>query len=135
MIKDLEVEENVAFQGKVARDKLLQLYKEYDFLLFPSNFNEPLGVVLLEAMSQKLPIIATKAGAIPEVITHEVNGLLVTPEDSIMMAEAVKRLVETPSLAQKISSNGIRRIREEFNTDKIMDRLEDYLKRRLTIDT
>lgn len=130
LISNLKIENKVEFKGKVTHDRLLKLYKDYDFLLFPSIFQEPSGVVLIEAMSQGLPIVATNTGGIPELITHRVNGLLVPPEDSKKMAEAVKRLIDNQFLAQKISNNGIEIIREKFSEDKIIGLIDDYLKKK-----
>lgn len=142
LINNLKIGNHIKFHGKVDRNQLLKIYKDYDLFLLPSTFREPFGVVLIEAMSQGVPIVATDTGGIPEVITHELNGLLVSPEDSIKMAEAVKRLIDNPLLAQEISNNGIKIVRKKFNQNRIIVLIENYLKktvytknRRLKIET
>jgi len=131
LMQSLKIEKQVKFHGKVDRGQLLNIYEDYDLLLLPSIFQEPLGVVLIEAMARGVPVVATDTGGIPEVITHEVNGLLVSPENSIKMAEAVKRLIDNPLLAQEISNNGIKTVRENFNQNRIIVLIENYLKKRV----
>lgn len=128
-INSLKIEKHVKFHGKIDRSQLFKLYRDYDLFLLPSTFEEPFGVVLIEAMSQGVPIVATDTGGIPEVITHEVNGLLVSPENSIQMAEAVKRLIDNPLLAQEISNNGIKIVQKKFNQNRIIVLIENYLKK------
>lgn len=128
---NLKIEKHVKFHGKVDRGQLLKIYQDYDLFLLPSIFQEPFGVVLIEAMARGVPVVATDTGGIPEVISHEVNGLLVSPEDSIKMAEAVKRLIDNPLLAQKLSNNGIRTVREKFNQNRIIVLIENYLKKKV----
>lgn len=76
------------------RDKLLL---EVDVFVLPS-YNEGLPMALLEAMSLALPVITTPVGGIPEVVTHEYNGLLVQPGDIYLLSEAIKKLIKDESL-------------------------------------
>lgn len=131
LIQSLKIEKHVKFHGKVDRSQLLKIYQDYDLFLLPSIFREPFGVVLIEAMAKGVPVVATDTGGIPEVITHELNGLLVSPADSIKMAEAIKRLIDNPLLAQEISNNGIKTVQEKFNQNRIIVLIENYLKKRV----
>lgn len=76
-----------------------------DVFTLPS-LSEGMGLVLIEAMQASLPIVATKVGGIPEIITDRENGLLVPPQDPTALAEAFDELLSSPQFAQEISKKG-----------------------------
>ena len=69
-----------------------------DALLLPAGEVTPL--VLMEAMALRTPVVAARMGSIPDVVTDEVSGLLVAPDDPAALAAAVARLRREPGLAQ-----------------------------------
>lgn len=127
LIESLNLTAFVKFKGSISYDEVLMKYRDYDMLLVPSIWEEPFGLIIVEAMSQGLPVIATKTGGISEIIEDGKNGLLVPVGDSVRMAEAVKKLVDNPSLYEKISCNGIERVREEYTNEKIIEKIENYM--------
>lgn len=118
----------VEFRSKMRWDDVLKLYSDYDILVFPSIWEEPFSGVLIEAMSQGVPIVATATGGTPELIKHGWNGLLVAPNDAIEMADRIMELVDNPGLMQRLSINGIRLIREKYTDKKIVDQIDKYLR-------
>lgn len=76
-----------------------------DIFTLPS-LSEGMGLVLIEAMQACLPIVATKVGGIPEIITDRENGLLVPPQDPLALAQAYVELLRNPRLTQEISKKG-----------------------------
>lgn len=88
-----------------------------------------LRMVVAEAMSQGLPVVGTNTGGTPELIRHGWNGLLVPPNDPIEMAGKIKEFLDDPGLVRKVSINGIRLIREKYTDKKIIDQVENYLKK------
>jgi len=78
-------------------------------------------------MSQGLPIVATDTGGTPELIKNNYNGLLVPPNNSAKMAEYIKRLIENPSLYEQIRINGIKKIKEEYTNEKIIEQIDKYI--------
>jgi glycosyltransferase involved in cell wall biosynthesis len=79
--------------------------------------------VLLEAQSQSLPVAATRAGAIEELITDGENGLLAPPNDPAALAAVLARLIADPALRTRLGANGAQRLRQEFSLDHCIDRL------------
>lgn len=75
-----------------------------DVFVFPS-FHEGLGSVLLEVMMCNVPIVASSAGGIPDLITHEKTGLLVPPGDQQALSAAVRRVLEDRHLADSMAAN------------------------------
>ncbi|HET7313111.1 glycosyltransferase family 4 protein [Salinisphaera sp.] len=91
----------VFFTGHV--DNVGDHLAAFDIFVFPSR-HEGLGSTLLDAMQAGLPIVASDVDGIPEIIEHEVNGLLVPPGDAYALAFAVQRLRDDPALAQRLAA-------------------------------
>ena len=86
------------------KDAMLRL-KESSILVIPSRM-ESIPQVIKEAFYLKIPIIATNVGGIPELITHENNGILIPPENPEKLMEAINRLFLEKEFAKKIAENG-----------------------------
>lgn len=87
------------------------------------SYAEGLPMALLEAMSFGLPVIATPVGAIPQVITDGVNGLLVPPGDVRALAAAIDRLLREPSLRQRLGAAARASIEARFSLESAIERL------------
>ena len=98
------------------RDDLPDLLGGLDLLVHPADM-EGLGVSLLQAAAAQVPIIATRAGGMPEVVHDGVNGLLIDPGDVAGLAGAMKRLLADPSLRERMGQAGRRLVLEEFSVD------------------
>lgn len=98
--------EHVKFWGQVAdKAQLRKFYERAGIFVLPSRY-EGFGIVLLEAMSFGLPIVATTAGAIPELVKDGMQGILVPPDDPHALAEAIGRLLRSPGLRAEYGRNG-----------------------------
>ncbi len=94
------------------------LMQESDIFVL-SSIREGQPMVLLEAMVAALPIAATDVGAIPMTVRHEVEAVLVRPQDPEALAAAIERLIGDEPLAKKIGENARRRVTKEFAIDAI----------------
>jgi glycosyltransferase involved in cell wall biosynthesis len=103
------------------------LYSAADAFVLPSR-KEGLPMVLLEAMSAGLPVVATRVGGVPDVIRHGENGLLVSPAAPGELAEAMGRfLADDGALRQKLGPEATRCVRDSYGTDTMAARyLEIY---------
>lgn len=93
------------------------------------SYAEGMPMALLEAMSWGLPVIATPVGGVPQVITHEVNGLLVRPGDSDGLAAAICRLMESPALRARLGAAARATIEERFSLAASIERLLEIYRR------
>jgi glycosyltransferase involved in cell wall biosynthesis len=112
--------ERVALLGAVdAREFLDRL----DVLVVPSLWEEPFGLVAVEAMARGLPVVATRSGALPEIVADGVTGLVVerAPDD---LRAAVARLVGDPDLRRQLGAAGRRRVEERFSPARQLPRVE-----------
>lgn len=125
LARSLKIENNLNFIGKMNHERLFEIYKQYKYFLFPSLFDS-FPIVLLEALSQGLSVVATNIGGIPEIIINEWNGLLVPPNEPVEMAESIERLIENPELYEKIVKNAIETIKSKYTTGIVMSKITKY---------
>jgi glycosyltransferase involved in cell wall biosynthesis len=92
---------------------LVAAYQSCDILLFPSRL-EGFGIVPAEALACGRPVVTTNASALPEVVDHEQNGLLVERNDVAGYAEAVRRLGEDAALRQQFGAHGREKVARSF---------------------
>ena len=112
---------NVArFLGSLPDDQLLAWYARSDLFCLPS-VQEGFGIVFLEAMAAGLPIVATSAAAIPEVVPHGLAGTLVPPASPLALAEALCELLERPALRRSYAAYGRDYVRA-FGWERVAER-------------
>jgi glycosyltransferase involved in cell wall biosynthesis len=116
----LGVRDRVVFTGR--RDDTTGLLAELDVLALPS-WTEGLPLVVLEAMAQRRPVVATPVGGTPEVVVDGETGLLVPPRDPDALAAALRRLLADPGLRQRMGEAGYERVRERFSADAMTRRV------------
>ena len=124
----LGLAERVAFLGRVSNEDLTAAYRRATGFVLPATLDERedtegLGVVLLEAMSHALPVVATRRGGITDVVIDGRTGILVEDEIQALTA-GVLRLLEDPATARDMGERGRERVRTAFGWDSIVDRLE-----------
>jgi glycosyltransferase involved in cell wall biosynthesis len=120
----------VSFAGNVNQDKLLDLYRESDVLAM-SSFAEGLPVVLMEAMAMEIPCVAPWVNGIPEIVTHESDGLLVPPGDAEALARAIGRLMDDADLRLALGQRARPKILAKFDLRRNTEHLGDVFRRRL----
>lgn len=96
------------------RDDVPALMSASDVLVLPS-YTEALPTVLLEGMSNGLPVVATRVGGIPEIVQEGETGILVPPRDAAALASAILRLAQSPGEAQAMGERGRARVESVFD--------------------
>ncbi len=111
---ELGLGDRVTLTGRVSREELARLYNLHQLLVSPSLY-EGFGLPAAEAMACGTPVVATTAGAFPEVIEDGVSGLLVPPADARALAGAIERALDDQELQRRLSEAGRQRIVERFS--------------------
>jgi glycogen synthase len=101
------VEDRVALLGRRPRPEIAALYRDHDAVLFPVRWEEPWGLVALEAMGRGRPVVATGRGGSAEYLRDGENCLLVPPRDPDALAAAVGRLAADPGLRARLRAGGL----------------------------
>ena len=125
LIRKLELEHNVSLLGY--KENPMPFMRHWNVFVLPS-IAETFGIVLLEAASVGLPIVATKVGGIPDIIQDKKSGVLVAPRNSKVIAKEVVDLIRHPVKAAKYKSAALERVKD-FEWKKVIKVLEEnYLK-------
>jgi glycosyltransferase involved in cell wall biosynthesis len=114
---------HVSFIGAVPHRLLTKLYKDADVCVVPSVCNEPGAMPVAEAMASGVPVVATKAGGIPEVVRDGKTGLLVERGDASALAEAILRLLQDEKLRKSIAKASRERAVEFFSWNQAVKKL------------
>ena len=123
LFRSLDVAHLVTVVGGIPRTEVPEWLNKGDILLNTTNYdNTPVSVI--EAMACGLCIVSTDVGGIPYLLDHEVDALLVPPDDAPVMAAAVRRLLREPGLAQTLSHNA-RRKAEGFDWSFVLPQWEE----------
>lgn len=116
LTNELRIEDWVVFAPTT--DAMADVYAAADIVLNPARFAEPFGRVAPEALMAGKPVVASRVGAIPEVIRDGTDGLLVEPDDPGALAAAVVRLMEDPAVAARLVESGRQRVVERFGYEQ-----------------
>jgi phosphatidylinositol alpha-mannosyltransferase len=116
---------DVEFVGYVTYDELARYHHTADVFVAPATGNESQGIVLLEAMAAGRPLVASNIEGYASVVTHGVEGLLVTPKDAHSLAAALVELLADPDKRQEMGKNGRLRA-EQFRWDRVSQRVLSY---------
>jgi glycosyltransferase involved in cell wall biosynthesis len=97
-----------------------------DVAVVPSHW-EGFGLVALEAITAGIPVIATRASSLPEIVDDGMEGRLVPPEDPQALARAMVELAGDPAARRQMGAAGYARARREFSLEQMLDRYEEVL--------
>ena len=119
--QEKNLEDNVVFTG--TRTDIAELLAVGDVFVLPSE-NDSLPTAFFEAMALGLPTIGLRSGGVPEIISHGETGIVVNSPNALDLADAIRKLINDPSLAREMGANGRRRVEAEFSSDKWVRNLE-----------
>jgi glycosyltransferase involved in cell wall biosynthesis len=125
---ELGLGDTVTFHGAVSSEALARHYAAADVFVLPAIIDERgdtegLGVVLVEALTFKTPVVASDVGGIGDVIKHERTGLLVPEKDPAALAQAIARVLRDRKLAKSLAEDGLKHARAYFDWGQITQRL------------
>ncbi len=124
LVAELGIADRVEFLGQ--RADVASLLPGLDVFCLAS-FDEPFGLVNVEAMAAGVPVVATRAGGVPEIIDDGTNGILVGVGDDAAMAAAVERLLADPAWAGSIAAAGRAKAFERFDIARYVREIEDLV--------
>lgn len=124
-IKITHLKDQVSVVGAINKTDVAKTMSQYDIFINTTNVdNTPISVI--EAMATGLCIVSTDVGGLPYLLTHEHDALLVPPDDAEAMANAIRRILTEPGLAERLSRNA-RATAEQFDWSVILPQWETLL--------
>lgn len=115
LLEKLELQDNVVITGY--KREVGDYINVTQVLVHASILPEPFGRVLLEAMALRKPLVASDGGAVPEIVTDGVTGLLFRPGDSRQLAQCLEQLLDDPAGARNMGEAGFVRLVERFGIE------------------
>jgi glycosyltransferase involved in cell wall biosynthesis len=125
LARELDLEDAVEFRG-FCRDVPGEV-AALRVCVHASTRPEPFGQVIIEAMAAGIPVVATNAGGVPEIVEHGVTGMLVPMGDAESMAAAIGTLLAEAPLAARIALDGRRHVEAHFSIEATAARVEEAL--------
>ncbi len=125
LTKELGLEDVVEWAGFVSSERLAELYHTCTCYVHPAIFDdrgdtEGLGVVLIEALRHRKPVVASGVGGIVDIIKHEQTGLLVPEKDEAALGAAILRILNDEELASQLADQGFTFAQEVFDWNRIV---------------
>jgi len=114
----INIGSKVYFTGYIDDNTRNGLYKSADVAVFPSTY-EPFGIVALEGMAAKTPVVVTDVGGFSEVVEHGVDGLKAYPGNPNSLADNIIHLLKNPEFAQQIKERAYEKVENHFSWSKI----------------
>ena len=118
IVKSMRLEQKVLFTGFIDEVTLIKLQICADVSVVPSLF-EPFGIVALEAMAAKSPVVVSDTGGLSEIVEHEVTGVKVYPNNPESLAWGVTNLLLNQKYRNRIAENAYVKVLEKYNWNKI----------------
>jgi len=119
----------VVFTGVLRGEDLVKAYQQSTVVVLPSTTEaESFGITLIEGMSCSKPVIGSRIGGIPFVISDGDDGLLVTPNDAESLASACALILSQPDLGVQLGAHGRRKVEERFSSRRLVERHVDLLR-------
>lgn len=96
--------------------------RQADIFVLPSLYREGLPSSILEAMYERLPVVGTRVGGVPELIEHGKTGLVVPPRNPQALREALLKLLQSPELRESFGQAGRIRVEKEFSIEQMVNK-------------
>jgi len=121
LTNSLGMNDYVTFHGRMVGETLANMYKKCLIHLMPTTSHEGLPLTILEGMSYGLVTVASDIGGIPSLITHNKDGVLISPGNSQELAQNLERLIQDSSLMQTLSESARTTIINGYSMDKMVN--------------
>lgn len=123
----LGLNDYVCWAGQLPRSELPAIYAAHDILVFPSVWDEPFSITILEALAAGLVVVATDTGGTPEIIHPEQTGLLFAKEDAAGCAACLQRVLDDAALRERLAHQGRQLVTTSFTLAGMIDQIEHDL--------
>lgn len=128
----LRIERHVTFYGAKPNEEVYRALQQHDVLVAPCRLasdgnRDGLPTVLMEALSCGVPVVASAFAAIPELVAEGKTGRLVSPDSSIALARALRRLFDRPRHAFRMGRRGREQVRRQFQLEREVETLDAWI--------
>ena len=126
LIASLNLQSNVEISGWT--NDVRPFLQKFDLFVSAAR-SEPFGLVILEAMAARIPVIATRSEGATEIIEDETSGILIPPENHEKMAQAILDLADDSARRELLGNAGRKRVEDYFSLEKMVSETEEFYRR------
>jgi len=121
--REEKVEDIIKFTGRVSNYRLNLFYSAADIFIIPSYY-EPFGLVALEGMASKIPIVASQVGGLKNIIEDNETGLLFEPRNPVKLKEKIMAVYRSKEFADKLIRNASEEVKK-YSWTPIAEKIND----------
>ena len=125
---ELGLSDQIAFAGFISDPDRNRLFKIADAAIYPSLY-EPFGIAALEAMAAKCPVIVSNVGGLKEVVTHDLTGVMIQPDNVESAAWGILRVLQDGAGASARAASAYHIVKDEYNWDRIAEQTIEIYER------
>ena len=114
------------YRGRKYGDEKEEAFEQSDVFVLPT-YNETFGLVNLEAMAHRKPIVSTNEGGVPDVVKDGENGLIAKRKDATSLAQCIGKLLDNEELRKRMGEDGYRKLNDLFTEEKFEVRMREIL--------
>ncbi|MCK5862146.1 MAG: glycosyltransferase family 4 protein, partial [Candidatus Hydrogenedentes bacterium] len=107
--------------GKIAHEDIPRAYQRADICVVPSVWDEPFGLVALEAMASGLPVCASRVGGLQDIVIHEETGLLFERGSAVSLATVLGKMLDSTALCHTLGEAGRSRVLKTYRWETILE--------------
>ena len=122
----LHVKPKIKFFGKVTDDELIKLYSK-SMACIHLVYDPPFGIIIIESMSCKTPVIAIKPGGVEEIIEHNVDGFLIGKDDFINLNNYLIKILNNPEYGLELGLQARNKIEHMFDQEKQFEKIRNNI--------
>jgi glycosyltransferase involved in cell wall biosynthesis len=122
LVTELGIEDIVTFPGRLTESDLPIYYAAANVCVVPSHY-EPFGLVAIEAMACRTPVVASKVGGLQFTVIPEITGLLVPPQNDTAFAQAIDRILGDTAWGEELGNMARQRVEIALSWDSVASRL------------
>jgi glycosyltransferase involved in cell wall biosynthesis len=123
LVKDLNIEDQVVFHGWVGFDQKISVFKGCRLFVLPS-YNEGLPLTIIEALACSCVVVSTNVGAIPEVISHGINGFIFDAGDFKQLSILLSSTYSDTAMLDQVSSSGLYEYNKRFRSEVVIPQIK-----------
>jgi glycosyltransferase involved in cell wall biosynthesis len=113
---------NCTVLGRISAAELARHYQQASIFCLPTK-REPFGIAFVEALQHRLPVVATRVGAVPDMVSEDVNGYLVAPGEIAPLTERLNRLLADPQLCRTMGERSYEQARDRYDWRRVGARI------------
>ena len=123
LVRELEIEDITEFTGRVGHEDLAAYYAAADICVVPSHY-EPFGLVAIEAMASRTPVVASNVGGLKFSVADGETGLLAPPQNEMAFAEAIDSILSDAQWRKELGNNARERVEAKFSWNGVASQLD-----------